>query len=99
VLAHGVSEAELGLTKTRFVSPAESCFPRNTPSGSRSPPGAAFILWGIALVNQGDAGRVRGLKFVFAAGVAQEGADDGPHRLMSGSLRLAGVTNPSRGSA
>ena len=30
---------------------------------------------------------MRGLKFVFAAGVVQVGADCGPHRLKSGSLR------------
>ncbi len=42
----------------------------------------------LPLANQGEAGRVRGLKFVFAAGVVQEGADCGPHRL---SERIAEV--------
>jgi hypothetical protein len=41
---------------------------------------------------------VRTLKFVFAAGVVQEGADCDAHRLRRGSLRFAGVTNPSSGS-
>ena len=83
----------------RAADAVETVFPA-TPLAAPVPPGSRFYFGErCALTNQGEAGRVRGLKFVFAAGVAQEGADGGPQRLVSGSLILAGVTNPSSGSA
>ena len=83
----------------RAADAVETVYPA-TPLAAPVPPGSRFYFGArCALANQGEAGRVRGLKFVFAAGAVQEGADGGPHRLWIGSLRFAGVTNPSSGSA
>ena len=78
-------------TRTRFT-------PQH-PSGSRSPR-EPLLFWGQRfLVNQGEAGRMRALKFVFAAAGCRWARTRGSQSLKSGSLRLAGVTSPSSGSA
>ena len=63
----------------------QNSFPRNTPSGSRSPREPLLFLGVVRGATQGEAERMRGVKFVFAAGAAQELVDGGPHSLWIGS--------------
>lgn len=73
-----------------------SLYPQH-PSGSRSPREPLFLA--ASSVNQGDAGRVRGLKFAFAAGVVQGEAAFCEQRSENTPLKSAGDTTPPIGSA